>query len=105
MTTSNSDNLKDGSKRTSNTISFSLAYPWSQRLTLQVWGSQIASANDSLTAPSDSSTLNMNLEATRMFTDRTTWTLGLGRNQTADTITPANDLSETILTVRMSYSF
>ncbi|PCI36125.1 MAG: hypothetical protein COB53_10285 [Elusimicrobia bacterium] len=95
----------NGSKRSSLTISPSLARRLSPRWTGQWWATMTNSKNTSPTFPSDTKNTSLNSEYTWAQSKVSNLTIGLGYNMNKDGFSSANTFNEITVTSRYSYSF
>lgn len=102
-TTEAKDKL-DGSKRSNQSFSPSLAVPLSKAWTSQYYGTFNNSKNTSKLFPSQVTNTSLNSEFT-YTRPQTSFTFGIGANQTKDKLLPSRSLKEATALVRTSYSF
>ncbi len=95
----------DGSARDSLSVSPSLSARLSKTWTSQYWGTLSKTKNNSPGFPTDTQNLQLNTEFTWARTQTTNLTLGVGYNKNTDKFTPANKISELLVSMRYSYSF
>ncbi|MFA5139385.1 MAG: hypothetical protein WC728_09135 [Elusimicrobiota bacterium] len=105
VTRSETRDKLEGSKRTSMTASPSLSVPFKPGLTGQFWGNYSIVQNTSPTFPSDTATMSFNSELTKMWSQNTAVTWGLGYNSFQDKKTTSASHTELLFNSRISYSF
>ncbi|MDE2511551.1 MAG: hypothetical protein KGL74_10550, partial [Elusimicrobia bacterium] len=105
VTTTQSRDKIDGSKRNSQSTSASYSRPLWPEWTGQFFGSLTTTKNTSPTFPSDTSTLSVNSELAWTVEKQINLAFGLGYNKTQDKLAPVNSTNEVVLSTRYSYSF
>ncbi|HBL19064.1 MAG TPA: hypothetical protein DD417_20470 [Elusimicrobia bacterium] len=105
VTQSQTKNKRDGSARSSLSVSPSLSMRLREPWTAQLWGAMTQSKNTSPTYPADTQMVSLNSEFTYTESKVTNWTLGLGVNKFDDKVAAAASYTEVVLSARYSYSF
>lgn len=105
LTTSETKDKNDGSKRSSQSFGPSLSLPLSKTWGAQFWGSYTATKNTSPTLPADTRLLAFNSEYAWAYTKQTGITFGLGANSSNDKFNKANTYKELTASLRYSYTF
>ena len=105
LTTTQTKDKRDGSKRSSNSFGPGLSVPINVKWSSQYWGTYTATKNTSPAFPSDVTALAANSEFTWARTAQNNLTFGLGANQNKDKINKANTYKEVTASFRCSYSF
>lgn len=105
LTTSDTKDKIDGSKRSSQSFGPSLALPLAKAWTAQFWGTYTATKNTSPTLPADSRQLALNSEYTWACNKQTSVTFGVGANDSKDKFDAANTYKELTASLRYSYTF
>lgn len=95
----------EGSKRSSQSTSFSYSRPLVPRWTGQVFGSLTTAKNTSPSFPTDTSTLSVNSEFTWTIDKRMNMAFGVGANKKDDKLNKGASEKEAVLSTRFSYSF
>lgn len=104
LSTTEAKDKLDGSKRSNQSASPSVAFPMTKTWTAQLYGTFSNSKNTSRLFPSDVQTTSINSEFTHTR-PQTSFTVGVGANQTKDKIVPSRTLKEATALLRWSYSF
>lgn len=91
-------------KNNSATANFSYSMP-RRALAFQFWATMATAKNDSVTAPSDSTSLSLNLETVWLKSQTSRFTFGIGSQSRKDRITPAANANVLSVLTRYNYSF
>lgn len=103
---SSSEDKVDSSKTDNTSITANFTYSLPARgLAFQIWGTMTSGESDSPTAPSETSTVALNLETIWLKSKESKFVFGLGVSSRTDKINPANDLSQLSVLTRYNYSF
>lgn len=105
LTTSETKDKNDGSKRSSQSFGPSLSLPLRKDWSAQFWGTYTATKNTSATLPADSRLLAFNSEYTWACNKQTGITFGLGANSSKDKFSSSNTYKELTASLRYSYTF
>ena len=105
LTTSETKDKDDGSKRSSQSFGPSLSLPLAKDWAAQFWGTYTATKNTSLTLPADTRLLAFNSEYTWACSKQNSVTFGLGGNSSKDKFDSANTYKELTASLRYSYTF
>ncbi len=105
VTSSETKNRIDGSKRTSRSVGPSFTTPMAKNWTGQFWGSYNTTKNTSPKFPTDSTNASANSEFTWNYDRQLNLAFGLGANKQKDKGISPIDITEMTVSLRISYSF
>jgi len=106
MVSSVSKDKVDGSSNKNSSLTGNLTYGLPRRsLAFQLWATLSSNKNNSLLTPSDTGTLDMNLETVWLKSESSKFTFGVGMKKTTDNVNKANNASVINFLTRLNYSF
>ncbi|MBU2572871.1 MAG: hypothetical protein KKH28_02185 [Elusimicrobia bacterium] len=96
----------DSTTNKNNSITANLTYSIPRKaMAFQLWTTRSSNKSDSLTYPSNASSLSVNLETVWLKSQKSKDTFGVGTSSRKDSLNPAGDTSEINILTRYNYSF
>ncbi len=106
MVNSTTKDKADASSSKNNSITGNATYAMPRRaMALQVWATLSESQSDSVTSPSDVSSMNINFETIWLKSQSSKMTFGVGRNTRTDNLNDGSNTAEYTFLTRYNYSF